>query len=155
LTTHAVHEYLFLLDNPKTTGTAVSEITALTDTTFLVDERDGLFPASGGYKKLWKIDLAGATDVGPNSPLIGQTVAGGVVTYSVTSGGLLVGGNTIEKTVSSPGDTNGGTATANTLVALLANDIMPVSAAPFLDVDGLLGTLDPGLFRFFSHDKVE
>jgi hypothetical protein len=67
LGTHAVHEYLFLLDNPATTGVANSEITALSDSTFLVDERDGKFPGTGAYKKLWKIDLTGATDVGPAS----------------------------------------------------------------------------------------
>jgi hypothetical protein len=45
LRTRATHEYLYLLDNPKDTGTAVSEITALSPTTFLVDERNGKLPA--------------------------------------------------------------------------------------------------------------
>ena len=67
LRTRATHEYLYLLDNPKDTGTAVSEITALSPTTFLVDERDGAFPPAA-YKKLWKIDLTGATDIGPSAP---------------------------------------------------------------------------------------
>ena len=52
----ATHEYLYLLDNPNTTKTAVSEITALSNTTFLVDERDGNFPPA--YKRLFLIDLA-------------------------------------------------------------------------------------------------
>jgi len=76
LRTHALHEYLFLLDNPATNGTAVSEITALSGTTFLVDERDGKFPGPGIYKKLWKIDLSGATDVGPSSTVPGATYDG-------------------------------------------------------------------------------
>ena len=54
LRTHAVHEYLYLLDNPKANNVAVSEITALSDHTFLVDERDGKFPPASS-KKLWKI----------------------------------------------------------------------------------------------------
>jgi hypothetical protein len=45
------HEYLYLLDNPALTGTAVSEITALSNTTFLVDERDGKYPPAA-YKKV-------------------------------------------------------------------------------------------------------
>ena len=51
-----MHEYLYLLDNPAATKTAVSEITALSNTTFLVDERDGNFPP-GAYKKLYLIDI--------------------------------------------------------------------------------------------------
>ena len=93
LRTHALHEYLFLLDNPQANGTAVSELTALSSTTFLVDERDGNFPAAGGYKKLWKIDISGATDVGPASHVTGAT-------YNGAGGGLLLGGKTIEDTVS-------------------------------------------------------
>src|SRR6201999_649365 len=53
LRTHAIHEYLTLLHDPKTNGTAVSELTALSDSTFLVDERDGNWPGPGVYKKLW------------------------------------------------------------------------------------------------------
>ena len=45
LRSHALHEFLFLLDNPKANGTAVSEITALSSSTFLADERDGSFPS--------------------------------------------------------------------------------------------------------------
>ncbi len=45
---HAEHEYLYLLHNPATNGGAVSELAALSDTTFLVDERDGCFPGNPG-----------------------------------------------------------------------------------------------------------
>jgi Esterase-like activity of phytase len=135
-----VHEYLFLLHDPKTNGTAVSEITALSDTTFLVDERDGNFPAAGGYKKLWKIDLSGATDVGPAAHVSGAV-------YDGTHGGLLIGGKTIEDTVLNQ-------ATSAAAATLAGEGITPVSATLDLDVDALLGTLDPQ-FRFFSHDKVE
>jgi hypothetical protein len=43
-------------------------------------------------KKLWKIDLTGATDVGPASTVPGSVYDGG-------AGGLLVGGSTIEAVV--------------------------------------------------------
>ena len=143
LHTGALHEYLYLLHDPATTSTAVSEITALTSTTFLVDERDGNFPGAGVYKKLWKIDLSGATDVGPSSPLIGSNG----FTYDGTSGGLELNGATIEKTVK-------GENTAQAQATLLADGITPVPETLFLDVDGLLGSLD-SQYRFFSHDKVE
>jgi hypothetical protein len=51
LRTHALHEYLYLLHDPKTNGTANSELTALSDSTFLVDERDGNFPGPNVDKK--------------------------------------------------------------------------------------------------------
>src|SRR5262249_48345940 len=82
LRTHALHEYLYLLHDPATTGTANSEITALSNTTFLVDERDGAFPSATGFKQLWKIDLAGATEIGPSERVPGAT-------YNGTAGGLL------------------------------------------------------------------
>jgi hypothetical protein len=43
LHTHQTHEYLFLLDEPASTGVANSEITALSNNTFLIDERDSSF----------------------------------------------------------------------------------------------------------------
>jgi Esterase-like activity of phytase len=139
LATGELHEYLYLLDNPGTTSTAVSEIAALTDTTFLVDERDGSFPP-GAYKKLWQIDLAGATDVGP-----GSTVPGAV--YDPNAGGLLLTGKTIEDTVG----TSGTSAAQSTLGAA---GITVVSKSLFLDLGHLLDTIDPS-GKFFSHDKIE
>jgi uncharacterized repeat protein (TIGR01451 family) len=150
LSTGEEHEYLYLLDNPGTNSTANSEITALDSNHFLVDERDGNFPP-GAYKKLWEINITGATDVGPNSPLIGTTVAGGVVDYdtSGTHKGLTVGGKSLELLVG----TLGTTAAAQVLAA---NNITPVAkgTTPYLDFGGLLDTLDP-TGHFFSHDKVE
>ncbi len=140
LRTHALHEYLYLLHDPKQNGTAVSEITALSDKTFLVDERDGNFPSATGFKQLWKIDLTGATDVGPAAQVAGAT-------YNPTGGGLLVGGKTIE-------DLTLGEKTAAASATLASAGITPVSSTLFLDIDQLLGSLD-SQFRFFSHDKVE
>jgi hypothetical protein len=56
------HEYAYLL----TTGSGVSEITALNQHEFLVDERDGHGRGDGSVakvKQIFKIDLAGAVDV--------------------------------------------------------------------------------------------
>jgi hypothetical protein len=62
LTGRTTHQYAYLL----TAGSGVSEICALNDHEFLVDERDGHGRANADkakVKQLFKIDLAGATDV--------------------------------------------------------------------------------------------
>ena len=43
---------------------------------------------------------------------------------------------------------------ANAAATLAAEHITPVTSTLYLDVDGLLGSLDPS-FGFFAHDKVE
>jgi len=140
LATGELHEYLYLLDNPSTTKSAVSEICALTNTTFLVDERDGNFPnQNGAYKKLWKIDLTGATDVGPAASVAGAT-------YD-TSIGLKIGGKSLETLV-------GAQNTATAQATLAGKNITPVSKTPYIDLIGMLLALDPA-GGFFSHDKVE
>ncbi len=141
LATGEVHEYLYLLDNPSSTGTAVSEITALSNTQFLVDERDGKYPPNA-YKKLHLIDLTGATDVGPLS-----SVGGATYINSGNFPGLTIGGSSIEKLV-----VGQNTATASTTLTGLG--ITPVQKSLFLDVGGLLDSADPQ-GRIFSHDKLE
>ncbi len=72
------HEYAYLL----TTGSGVSEITALNDHEFLVDERDGHGRGDGSkakVKQIFKIDLTGAVDV---ADMDGTTAATHVVTKS-------------------------------------------------------------------------
>jgi hypothetical protein len=67
-----VHEYGYLL----TTGSGVSDIVALNDHEFLVDERDGKGLGDGSkakVKQLFKIDLANATDI---TGMDGKTAAG-------------------------------------------------------------------------------
>jgi hypothetical protein len=90
-------------------------------------------PAVPAIKKLFRIDLTGATDVGPRA-------AG----YDATRGGYLINGGSIEHTV---GKQDTVTATAT----LAAAGVKPVTKAPFLDVTALLTSLHP----FFSHDKIE
>jgi hypothetical protein len=140
LYTHQTHEYLFLLDEPATTGVANSEITALSNNTFLIDERDSGFPSATGYKKLWEVNLEGATDVGPQAKVTGAT-------YNGEAGGLLIAGKTIEKTVL-------GQKTPEAKATLEADHIKPVSATLYLDIDQLLTQLNP-TDAFFDHDKVE
>jgi hypothetical protein len=140
LYSHQVHEYLFLLDEPGPLKTANSEITALSNHTFVIDERDSLFPSATGYKKLWEVNLEGATDIGPRAKVKGAE-------YKATEGGLLIAGKTIEATV-------WGQKTAEARSTLEADGIKPVNPTLFLDVDKLLSELNP-TDAFFDHDKVE
>ncbi|KOV64074.1 esterase-like activity of phytase family protein [Streptomyces sp. MMG1121] len=141
LRSHVTHEYVYLLDDPKTNSGAVSEITALSSTRFLVDERDGN-TEPGAYKKLFAIDVAGATDIGPKATVPGTA-------YDAAKGGLLVGPaqQTIEAYVGA-----GNTAAAT--AALKAAGITPVTKSLGLDLGGLLTGLDPA-GGFFGHDKIE
>lgn len=72
------HEYAYLL----TDGSSVSDILAINNHEFLVDERDGSGLGDGSAavtKKLFKIDLAGATEIstptiGAGTPTVGKTL---------------------------------------------------------------------------------
>ncbi|RKS80551.1 hypothetical protein CLV35_0988 [Motilibacter peucedani] len=141
LVTGATHEYLYLLHDPKQNSGAVSEITALSATRFLVDERDGGFPAAGGFKRLYTVDVSHATDVGPAAQVPGAT-------YDGAHGGLLVGGRTIEELAGDKG------VTATAADKLAAAGIVAGTDSLTLDLDAVLGGLDPA-YRFFAHDKVE
>ena len=157
LRTGAEHEYLYLLHNPATTGTAVSELTALSDTTFLVDERDSNFPGAGAFKQLFKIDITGATDIGPDESVQDP---GHAVTYNGTENtagtaplGLLIDGSSIENLVE--GDAGkSATQTSDVQTLLENNGIAPVSSSLYVDLNALLGSLDPN-YGFYSHDKIE
>jgi Uncharacterized protein conserved in bacteria len=74
-----LHEYAYLL----TTGSGVSEITALNNHEFLVDERDGKGLGDGSkakVKQIFKIDLAGAVDV---QDMDGTTAAANAVSKTL------------------------------------------------------------------------
>jgi hypothetical protein len=134
LRTRAMHEYLYLLNNPGTTGSAVSEITALSSTKLLVDERDGNQgePGAAAFKDLYLIDLSGATDVqgDGHNPL-----------------GYTIGGKSIEAYV-------GDAPTAKAEYLLQQAGVTPVSKAPYVEIGSLLNQLDPS-GALFSHDKIE
>lgn len=62
IATGATHKYGYTL----TTGSGVSDIVAINDHEFLVDERDGKGLGDGSkakVKQIFKIDIAGATDI--------------------------------------------------------------------------------------------
>ncbi len=72
--TGKTHEYAYLL----TAGSGVSEIVALNQHEFLVDERDGKGRGDGSkakIKQIFKIDLNGAVDVGQMDGLTASTHA--------------------------------------------------------------------------------
>jgi hypothetical protein len=139
LATKAIGEYLYPLANPQETKVAVSEITALTNTTFLVDERDGKL-APGADKLVYVADISGATDVGPNTSVPGAT-------YDGAAGGLQVGGKALETAI-------GVTTDAEAVAALKAEGITTVAKTLKLDLGGLLTELN-AKGEFFGHDKVE
>jgi hypothetical protein len=143
LVDHAVHEYLYLTTDPGTTADASSEITALSATEFLVLERDGNLPPAPNRKIVYKVDISGATDVGPDSTLADST-------YDAASGGLLLddeGGATIEHFV-------GAVTTDAALAALTARGITPGAKSDYLNLTDTLASLSPE-GTFFGHDKVE
>ncbi|WP_229660795.1 esterase-like activity of phytase family protein [Marmoricola endophyticus] len=139
LRTRATKEYVYTLHTDGDPTTGVSEISALDDHRFLVDERDGK-AEPGANKLLYEIDLRGATDIGPHSPVPGSS-------YDPARGGLLVGGENVE-------DIAGHSDTADTVANLADAGITPVSSSVFLDVAGLVSSIDPRGY-FFGHDKIE
>jgi hypothetical protein len=139
LHTHVTHEYLYLLHTTDDgVQTAVSEITALNNHRFVVDERDGNMEP-GADKVLYEIDLHGATDVGPRSSVAGASYG--------TDHGLMVGGQTLEGLV-------GKASTADATATLVGAGIQPVSSTQFLDVSGLVTAIAPD-GSYYGHDKVE
>ena len=134
-----VHEYLYPLANPQQTKVAVSEITAVTGTTFLVDELDGE-PQPNGNKKIYLADISGATDVGPRAKLPGAT-------YQADGGGLLINGVPIETFVGI-----GGVDAATD--KLSAAGITVAGKKLKLDLTDMLRALSAD-GNFFGHAKIE
>jgi Esterase-like activity of phytase/Bacterial Ig domain len=134
-----VHEYLYPLANPQETNVGVSDITALSATTFLIDERDGA-PAPGGSKKIYVADVSAATDIGPRSTVPGTS-------YRADGGGLLVNGVPIETFVGVSTDP----AAVNKLKAA---GITVATKTLKLDVGELVRSLSAN-GNFFGHEKIE
>ncbi len=112
----ATKQYIYMME--KSSLQANSEITAITNTTFLVIERDGEFPTEANratvFKRIYKIDLANATDI--SDPANG-------------AGGKLFGGKTVEE--------------LKTLDMLTANSIVPVTKTLVADLMNDISTLYP------------
>jgi Esterase-like activity of phytase/Bacterial Ig domain len=139
LVDRSVREYLYPLADPAKTKVAVSEITALSNTSFLVDERDGNVEP-GANKKIYLADIATATDVGPHAAVPGAT-------YQADNGGLQVDGKPIETLV--------GVSTDADATAKLSGAGITVAAKTLkLDLGGLLTQLNPK-GELFGHDKIE
>ena len=139
LATRDAKMYLLPLADPQNTKVLVSEITALSATEFLIDERDTAL-APEGNKKIYVADISQATDVCPASTVPGSS-------YNAAAGGLLVDGQPIEAYV-------GVTTDAEAVQKLQSADIEVVSKTLKLDLGGLLTELNPK-GEFFGHDKVE
>lgn len=75
LATGKTSEYVYRMDDAKY---GVSEILALNDHEFLVDERDGKAGVDARFKEIYRIDLAGATDVGGVRALPAAALPAGV-----------------------------------------------------------------------------
>jgi hypothetical protein len=114
LATGATKQYAYLLENASLTG--CSEIAAITNTTFLALERDGLYGGSAtapaAFKRVYKFDLAGATDLSDAAnPVAGKRYNGLTVEQLKDKAGLT---------------TAGVVAVTKTLVLDLLTDISPV-----------------------------
>jgi hypothetical protein len=75
IVTGGTHEYVYQLSK----GSSVSDILAINDHEFLVDERDGAGLGDGSLavvKKLYKIDLTGATDISGVAALSDANLSG-------------------------------------------------------------------------------
>lgn len=113
LRTFKSRQYLYLLDNPASTGDANSEITALSGTRFLVDERDGAFEPFA-HKTLYEVDIDGATDMS----------------------GLTLGGKSPEALIGTAG-------TNAALAVLTGAGVHVAQKRSYLDVGALVSQLDP------------
>jgi len=164
--TGTTHEYAYLL----TDGSGVSEIVAINDHEFLVDERDGAGLGDGSsavVKKLYKIDISGATDIS------GQSVLNTATTTLVAKTPFLdlvalLGSNgvpadqvpaKIEGVAFGP-DLSVGGVTKHTLFIANDNDFLPAVAGPnkffvFTFEDADLPNYQPQTVAPFSLDKSD
>ena len=112
----ATKQFVYMMDN--TSLQAVSEITAIDNNNFLVLERDGLFATDANrstvFKKIFKINISGATDIS-----------------DATNGanGKLFGGKTVEE--------------LKDAATLAANGITPVTKVVIADLMKDIPTLYP------------
>ncbi|MCX7097349.1 MAG: esterase-like activity of phytase family protein [Methylococcales bacterium] len=153
----ATHQYAYKLDD----GSGVSEILAINNSEFLVDERDGKGLGDGtsaAIKKLYKINLTGATEIsttsiGAGTPLVTKTATPflNIVTkLTATSVGItapLIPAK-IEGIAFGPDITVGGV-TKHTLFVANDNDFLAsvtASGAP---------TANPNKWFVFSFDDAD
>ena len=112
IATAATKQYVYLMENASLTG--CSEVAAITNTTFLAIERDGNYGGSTPtpFKRIYKFDLAGATDISDPTN---------------SDGGKLYNGMTVEQLKNSAGLQSAGVVpVTKTLVFDLMTQISPV-----------------------------
>ncbi|GAB4042350.1 esterase-like activity of phytase family protein [Spirosoma litoris] len=114
IATGATKQYVYLMENSTLTG--CSEIAAITNTTFIALERDGDYggnPAKPAtFKRIYKFDLAGATDISDPTN---------------SDAGKLYNGLTVEQLKDKAGLQNAGVVpVTKTLVFDILTEISPV-----------------------------
>ncbi len=145
LATGVTQQYAYLLERTASgvPNTTVSEIAAITNTKFLVDERDSKFPndtSSNGasiFKRVYEIDITAATDLSDGASNATDGAAGK----------LFTGGKTLE-------DITYPTASANLTTAAVSATLVAASVQPTtkrLVVD----LLTIGNAYAYDHDKIE
>ncbi len=95
IATGATKQYVYLMENASLTG--CSEIAAITNTTFIALERDGNYGGSttapATFKRIYKFDLAGATDISdPANGINGKLYNGMTVEQLKDKAGLQAAG---------------------------------------------------------------
>ncbi len=156
IATGATKEYAYLL----TDGTGASEIVAINDHEFLIDERDGKGlgdDSTAIAKKLFKVDLTGATDVSglakldATSPILTKTLFLDVVAELTAIG---INANDIPakiEAVSFGSDLVIGGVTKHTLFIANDNDFLPT----ITDTLHPNGIANPNKFFVFSVDSAD
>lgn len=156
IATKATKEYAYLL----TDGSGVSEIVAINDHEFLVDERDGKGlgdDSSAVVKKFFKIDLAGATDVSnlatldATSPVVSKTLFLDLVAELTAIG---INANDIPAKIESIAfgpDIVNGNVTKHTFFIANDNDFLP----SITDGNHPDGIANPNKFYVFSFDSAD
>ena len=149
IATGATHEYGYKL----TTGSSVSEIVAVNDHQFLVDERDGKGYGDGSnaaVKSVFLVDLAGATDISgvaatnnTSTPTVAKSATPFLDVFSqlTTTGGLTAAQvpAKIESLAFGQDVTLNG-ALLHTLFVGVDNDFVPQTAGPTSSTSSASGT---------------
>ncbi|MCW8132681.1 MAG: esterase-like activity of phytase family protein [Planctomycetota bacterium] len=140
--TGATQQFLYMITDPLTNqaqGRRLSEIACINETKFLVIERDDTFPPAAVYKKIYEIDLSGATDVSdPADSVTGKLYKSGTVT------------DTIEF-LTNRKDTAAATAILANLLDPVTGNPSPVIPATKTEAFDLIASLGSG----YPHDKIE
>ncbi len=141
LATRATHEYLYLLDDPATTGTARQRDHRAVGDAVPGGRAGRQRREPGAFKKLFEIDLTGATDVGPRAAVPGADLR-------------RRQGRPARRRARASTPTSARTPRPKRRQDLAAAGITPVAKKLHLDLGALVTGLRPER-RLLRHDKVE